>query len=120
MNLSYYQSPKLKAAGLPVVQISNGAPRWGEKPVAKLELVCPPIEIVHTGLDEAAFRRKYIAHLDSVGAPAILKAIGELRAAHGETLCFCCFEALKTPGQFCHRTMLGKWLARHGVTVAEL
>lgn len=129
MKTSYYQNPRLRAAqaagAVAVVQTSNGAPRWGARPDWHLDSVMPPAEIVesaHAGkMTEADFTRIYTAHLDA-SADEIIAAIRDLAAEVAPAeVALCCFESLKRPGQFCHRTTLAAWWQeRTGERVQEL
>jgi hypothetical protein len=130
MKTSYFQNPRLiaaqKAGAVAVVQISNGAPRWGARPDFHLECLMPPVEIVeaaHAGaMTEADFARLYTAHLDTFDEGEIAAAILDLAAqAAPRDPVLCCFEALKKPGQFCHRRMFADWwTAKMGERIEEL
>lgn len=130
MKLSYYQNKRLilaqKSGTVAVCQVSNGAPRWGARPDFHLECLMPPVELVegaHDGMIlEAEFQARYFEHLDTFEPGEIKAALDDLEkeAAPAEVV-LCCFEALKKPGQFCHRCMFAKWYQkRHGIALAEL
>ena len=117
---SYYQSKLLAASGLAVIQISNGRPRWGKQPVAKLELLYPPravMEAARAGATMAKLTRLYREHLDRVGAAAIAHALRKLEQEHG-SIALCCFEG---PGKMCHRHLFAQWWAEQTrIVIAEL
>ena len=98
-----------------MVKISQGYPRFGRQPDWESELLFPPESIL--GLPEMPFTRAYLAHLDQIGVPAIRAELAELPV----DAMLCCFEALKKPGQFCHRRIFAFWWARQtGQVIAEL
>jgi len=122
MKTSYYQSKKLNPAKHLVVQTSVGSPRWGTQPEWETELIAPPEEIL--GLEEMPYTKAYVRHLESVGIAAIRAEMEQLEAEASKTgreVVLCCFEALKKPGQFCHRRIFAWWYHKQtGISTPEL
>ncbi len=123
MLTSYYQSKKLDPAKHLIVQTSIGDPRWGAKPEWETELITPEPEILATAdKGEMFYTRAYVAQLERHGAEAIRKELNDLEAAKGgREVILCCYEALKKPGQFCHRRIFAWWWHREtGEAIPEL
>ena len=122
MKTSYYQNRRIDPAIHAVVQISNGFPRWGARPEFNLEVLFPPVLLVGAGLSREDFKRAYIAHLETIDLDSLKDALVEIEeaCAHREPI-LCCFEALKKPGQFCHRSMFAEWYElKTGQIIPEL
>ena len=122
---SYYQSQKLDPAKHLVVQTSIGSPRWGKQPEWESELVTPAPEVLALAEQgEMIYTRAYVAQLEKIGVDAIRAELNELSAAaeaENKIAVLCCFEALKKPGQFCHRRIFSWWWAtKTGENIAEL
>jgi hypothetical protein len=102
------------------VQTSIGRPRWAGFEVVAWGTVAP-WGMVGKFTDRAEFRRAYRARLWQ-RKPRIL---GELAGLLGDypdhTLALCCFEDLRKPDAWCHRTylaeLLGEWL---GVEIPDI
>jgi uncharacterized protein YeaO (DUF488 family) len=129
IHTSYYQNKRLiaaqKAGTLAVVQTSNGPPRWGAKVDWNIEALFPPLALVHAAhagaISQAAFETLYTKHLDDQAAD-IIDALRRLESELAPVeLVLACFEALKKPGQFCHRRMFAAWWkSKTGETIPEL
>lgn len=103
------------------VRTSVGVPKdWRH---GRLEHVrrLTPYGLLHVS-DRAEFTRLYIARLERVGADAIYARLEGISDAHDcRPLVLCCFEDVRRPGVWCHRTILGAWLRdRLGIAVPEL
>ena len=124
MKTSYYQSKLLDTAKHLVVQTSVGEPRFGTQPEWEMETIKPPVAILRGGLDQAAYTAGYIAHLETVGVPAIRAELDQLQGEASKTgreVVLCCFESLKKPGQYCHRRIFAEWWAgKTGQAIPEL
>jgi hypothetical protein len=120
MKTSYYQSKKLDPKKHLVVQTSVGNTRWGTQPEWESELIAPPESIL--GMAQTPYTRAYIAHLEKIGVEALRAELKELNEAAGKReAVLCCFEALKKPGQFCHRRIFAWWWhTETGETIQEL
>lgn len=103
------------------VRTSVGAPKdWRH---GRLEHVrrLTPYGLLHV-TDRAEFTRLYTARLERAGAEAIRARLQGVSDAHDHRpLVLCCFENVREPGVWCHRTTLGAWLRdRLGVEVTEV
>ena len=120
---SYYQSKRLDPTKQFLVQTSIGDPRWGARPEWETEHITPRPEVLALAdKGETAYTRAYVAQLESIGVEAIRAELEQLKAeAKGREIVLCCFEALKKPGQFCHRRIFAWWWhTKTGETIAEL
>ena len=93
-----------------VVQISAGRPRYRltYELTEQLKILAPTRAMFK--LEQGEFEQEYIRRLELLGWEDILE---ELRAIDerngGKDLVLCCFEDIRVPGQWCHRTMFAKW-----------
>jgi hypothetical protein len=78
----------------------------------------------HAGALEADYAKEYLRQLEALGLTAIKKAVAGIEAEaakSGREAVLCCFESLKEPGQYCHRTLFAKWYQeRTGMEIQEL
>jgi hypothetical protein len=103
------------------VRTSVGTPRrWRHETLDHVRRVTP-YGIRHV-TDRAAFTRLYTERLERAGADAIYGRLQGISDAHeGRPLVLLCFEDLREPDRFCHRTLLGAWLEEQlGIDVHEL
>lgn len=85
-------------------------------PFVWLPLLAPARSSFH--LEREPFTYVYRAKLDGLGLETVLAS---LRQASGGRACvLLCFEDLRQPDLWCHRTTLAHWLSKHGVQVEEL
>jgi hypothetical protein len=103
------------------VRTSVGTPKvWRHGPLEHVRRLTP-YGLLHV-TDRAEFTRLYTARLERAGAEAIRARLQGISDAHdGWPLVLCCFEDVREPGVWCHRTTLGAWLRnRLGVEVTEV
>lgn len=122
MKTSYYQNRRIDPAIHAVIQTSLGHPRFPKVnyPVAHWEEIMPDPAMLALAFPE--YRTAYRAKLDAIGLPTIREGLAELVAMNAprEPL-LCCFESLKTPGQFCHRRIFAEWFEEQtGEEIPEL
>jgi hypothetical protein len=99
--------------GVPV-RTSLGAPKWMTAPLVDWPAVYP-WGLFRAGLDEEEFTRRYRQRLHQ-RRPHILAELQELREGYGDLVLLCHEPA----GTFCHRVVLGRWLAEQlGEEVTE-
>jgi hypothetical protein len=99
--------------GVPV-RTSLGAPKWMTAPLVDWPTVYP-WGLFRAGLDEEEFTRRYRHRLHQ-RRPRILAELQELREGYGDLVLLCHEPA----GAFCHRVVLGRWLAEQlGEEVTE-
>ena len=119
---SRYSNPELKSGEYYTVGISLGHPRWklGYKVDTKVKEFAPP-KSMWDGTEEE-FEAKYTAMLDGYGAYTVGEIIDWLIASSDKKdIVFLCFEDIRLEGQYCHRTVLGKWIEKNlGIDVKEL
>lgn len=102
--------------GVPVAT-SVGKPKWMPGIDAINEMA--PYGLL-TGYTEFEFRLKYHDRLDK-NEDKVKAALLRLSAKYpGERLVLLCWEDLRKPDLWCHRTMLAEWLEARGLTVPEL
>jgi uncharacterized protein YeaO (DUF488 family) len=98
-----------------LIGISRIVPSWGDVDERE-RILAPSDELRRADLTDAAFRRRYIAELDSHR-----DAIGELINAwerRGRDVVLFCYE--REPDD-CHRGMLAAWIGREfGIEVTEV
>lgn len=103
------------------VRTSVGMPKdWRHGPLEHVRRLTP-YGLLHV-TSRAEFTRLYIARLESVGVDAIYTRLEGISDVHDcRPLVLLCFEDVRRPGVWCHRTILGAWLRdRLGVEVPEL
>lgn len=103
------------------VRTSVGTPKgWRHGPLEHVRRLTP-YGLLHV-TDCAEFTRLYAARLERAGAEAIRARLQGVSGAHDRRpLVLCCFEDVRHPGVWCHRTTLGAWLCdRLGIEVTEL
>jgi hypothetical protein len=93
------------------VQTSIGRPGWIGFELVEWPTVYPWGLVGE--MDPGLFRRKYRYRLHQ-RTSRVLGELAELRATYdGWPLALCCFEDLRKPDAWCHRTILAGWLAQH-------
>ncbi len=122
MKTSYYQNRRIDPARHAVIQTSIGHPRFPKVnyPVANWQEIMPDPEMLAMPFE--TYRTAYRAKLDAAGLDTIRAGLDELAelVAPREPL-LCCFEALKKPGQFCHRIFFAEWYSeKTGIQIDEL
>lgn len=103
------------------VRTSVGMPKgWRYGPLEHVRRITP-YGLLRVS-DRAEFTRLYTERLEHAGAETIAARLqGISDAHHGQPLWLCCFENLRTPGAWCHRTILGEFLEeRLGIEVVEV
>lgn len=95
------------------IGISLGNPRFPLRyVVASMRELAPTRDMLHME-DEAAYCARYRAILDHLGVDLIRTKMTQLGG--GKSVALLCFEDVRKPGQWCHRTMLGEWLEENGM-----
>lgn len=106
------------------VGISLGAPKFRLE--YKLETQCyalaPKGYMMHMGYAE--FKDAYIRKLEGIGAEKILDMIAwfdETARRQGKELVLLCFEDIRNPEDWCHRTIFAQWyMEQTGEIIQEL
>lgn len=123
---SRYACPDLAARpDLVKVSISIGAPRFPlgyniDFTMTHLMPTAAMVKRVHQGrLSEDDYRRAYIDRLEIAGLAAIQRDFGTIYSEMPGDLVLLCFEDLRKPGAWCHRTMAARWLESRGMGKIE-
>lgn len=113
--VSYYAK---KSPGIKKVAISLFPPKWFEGPC--IREFAPDIGTFGT-MDYELYKRRYLAQLDKLSWGFIWETVFFHSNGFTEDIALCCFEALKTQGEWCHRTMLADYLnSKFGTDIREL
>ena len=116
---SRYSNPALAGGERRAVRISMGTPRF--RLGYRLDADIP--ELMPFGLRGRAFdsfMAGYVERLEKAGA-ARIGAILERMQQGGRDAVLLCYEDIRKPGAWCHRTMFADWWReRTGETIAEL
>ncbi len=107
---------EIVASGAVPVRISIGFPRFrlSYQLTEKVPELMPTRAMLKMAIEP--YRELYLARLEEVGTEklrAIFAAIAE-RHPGATGLVLLCFEDIRKPGEWCHRTMAGLWLQEHG------
>src|SRR5437870_3080455 len=113
---SRYSNPALANFEGAIVGITVGNPRWPLRyKFTWVKELAPSRSFVHAPIEE--YTTLYIAKLDMLGIDAIVKKLEELSG--GGDIILLCFEDLRKPGEWCHRTMLADYLQQRAGIVSE-
>lgn len=113
-----YSNKNIAASGLTPVRITRYPPRFKlpYKPVPFLDFA-PQASMLK--LDEVPFKRAFHAQLSALDLDktgnALVEMVGENRG-----LILLCFEDLRKPNIYCHRSQVAAWLMNHcGIEIEE-
>jgi len=102
---SYYGNVrKLTEHGVLAIGISVQKPKFLEIPM--IPELAPTYKMMSMPFDE--YKVEYIKILDKLDMTKIGALIGKM--AQGKDVALCCYESLKKPNEWCHRTMLAEYL----------
>jgi len=90
------------------VAISRGVPQWYTGKV--YQKVAPPYELLRQGISRDEYLGRYLMMLDRIGFVDIWNDLTAIPKFQGKPLVLLCYESLKKPGEWCHRTMLSEWM----------
>lgn len=119
--VSRFSNPELKTGKYTVVAISKGIPKWelGYQLAGQIRELAPSGYLMHEQNREK-FASGYIFQLDKLGEIGVQMLINKFKPNERDVV-LCCFEDIRNPERFCHRTNLARWLQkRAGVEVQEL
>jgi len=119
--VSRYSNPTLKAGEVTPVCTSRGRPKWP----LPYELEYEVEQLMPRGwmlaLDKDRFVTEYEKHLEKVGVSQIREAIREVEDATGLPVCLLCYEDVRDPETYCHRSVFARWWTdKTGWPVTEL
>jgi uncharacterized protein (DUF488 family) len=113
----YYNKAVATGEYVPV-GISQGNARFLKYSPIYLKALAPSWAMVKM-TDKEAYKRAYLKQLDDLGLAKIQRML-EL-AADGKPVVLLCFEDLRKPEEWCHRTMFAEWYEeRTGEKIHEL
>jgi len=107
---SYYaQIRNLKKEGITPIAISLGIPKFlrGED-MSRIFLLAPSRDMLDLSYD--IYKERYIERLEKVD----WKLVHDMLSVYEDKpVALLCYEALKTEGEFCHRTMLAEYINKN-------
>lgn len=104
---SYYGNMRNLREFTPVA-ISRGVPYWFAGRL--YQRVAPPYELLRKGIGKEEYAAKYLKMLNGLGAATILSDLMSIPRVQGRPVVLLCYESLKKPDEWCHRTMLSDWM----------
>lgn len=109
---SRYGNKRLREPGCYPVGISIGAPKFklGYDLREQCYTLAPKGTMLH--LDYDPYKEAYFNKLDALGAQKVINIVRRLEsraAQEGKTLVLLCFEDIRKPGEWCHRTLFAEW-----------
>ena len=119
--VSRYGNPELRSGNYTAVRISLGTPKWSLG--YQLDGECT--ELMPFGLlgkyeDYESFLPAYFQRLDRFGPKRIAQQLDKY-AVHKKDVVLLCYEDIRKPGDWCHRTAFARWmLERTGMVIEEL
>lgn len=118
--VSRYSNKELQSGKYTAVRISVGTPRWNLGYHIDGEIK----DLMPFGLlglkSKEEYERRYIERLRRVGADRIGKQLKEFEAL-GKDVVLLCYEDVRNPESWCHRTMFAEWWLRQtGEKIEEL
>ena len=122
--VSRYNNKILQTGNYYPVGISIGKPKWplGYELREQCFSLAPKGYMLNMGLE--AYRPEYYEKLRGIGTDRIISMVKRLdmRAQNeGKELVLLCYEDVRVPGEWCHRTMFAEWWAEHtGELIEEL
>ena len=116
---SHWRYPLLEHVDAQIVSISRGQPRrrlpFGYRKLTSLA----PGGAAWSAPDRESFEKSYRTQLEELGAGTILANLE--RISGGRPVVALCWERLDEPGEWCHRTMLARFLEEQAnIEVREL
>jgi len=121
---SRYSNKELKNGKYYPVGISIGAPKWPLGYELKEQCYSLAPKGYMLNMDIERFKDAYFEKLDALGSEKVFDIVSRLdkRAqAEGKELVLLCYEDVRIPDDWCHRTMFAEWWAINvGEQIAEL
>ena len=116
---SRFSNPELKKGIYTLLRISMGTPKWNTG--YRLDGELP--DLMPFGLKGRAFaffQQGYIARLDKIGIGKIKSRLQQFQNDSKDVVLLC-YEDIRKPGTWCHRTMFADWWHKMtGETIEEL
>jgi hypothetical protein len=102
-------------SGAVPVRISIGHPRFRlpYQLVEKLPDLMPTRDMLEMAIEP--YRSLFVSRLEKAGVESLRAQFEAIAKKHDNpSLVLLCFEDLRKPGQWCHRTMAARWLEHEG------
>lgn len=122
--VSRYSNKELKNGKYYPVGISIGKPRWslGYELREQCFSLAPKGHMLNMGLED--FKLAYYKKLEDIGTDKIINIVERLNKKakeEGKELVLLCYEDVRIPGDWCHRTVFAEWWAENtGKLIEEL
>lgn len=107
---SRYSNPELRSGKYTAVRISLGTPKWplGYVIESHIPMLMPAGIFGKYDSDPDAFRVAYYQILEKAGVNKIRNALARYEI-YGKDVVLLCYEDIRKPGNYCHRTMFADW-----------
>lgn len=121
---SRYSNKELQNGKYYPVGISVGRPRWslGYQLREQCYSLAPKGCMLNMNIEK--YKPEYIKKLENIGKSKIFDIVNELNKkaqGEGKELVLLCFEDIRIPSEWCHRTMFAEWWAEQtGELIDEL
>lgn len=122
--VSRYSNKELQNGKYYPVGISIGKPKWplGYEIREQCFALAPKGYMLN--YEPEQFRKAYFSKLEGIGTSKVISIVKHLEqeaAKEGKQLVLLCFEDIRVPGQWCHRTVFADWWEKQlGVKIEEL
>ena len=115
---SRYHNKAIASGEFTAVGISQGNARFLKYTPVYLKALAPTRAMIKID-DKKVYQEAYIKILDDLGIESIQKMLEEIY--DGKPLVLLCFEDLRKPELWCHRTMFAEWYEQQtGQKIEEL
>lgn len=120
---SRYANKDLQTSDAIKVSISRSKPRFPLKyEISRTLAQLAPNGAIFNLTDKVAFTRKYTEQLERIGFPTVLEMLKSVGYGSEKDVILLCYEDITCDDpnkNWCHRTILGQWLEKHGIEVKE-
>ena len=115
--VSRFSNPELRTGKYKAVRISLGAPKWqlGYEVSGEIKDLMP-FGLLQIN-DKAVYEKKYRERLDRIGIERIQRQIDAF--GFDKPVVLLCYEDVRDPSQWCHRTMFAQWLLEQTGEIAD-
>lgn len=117
MYVSRFSNPELRTGKYTAVRICVGSPKWN----LGYELAGEIKDLMPFGLlqieDKELYEKKYRERLDRIGIERIQKQLDAF--GNEKPVVLLCYEDVRDPSQWCHRTMFAQWLLEQTGEIAD-
>lgn len=121
---SRYANKELKNEGYYPVGISIGSPKYALGYTEREHCYALAPKGFMLKMEFVPYKEAYIKKLEDIGTSKIIAMVRKMEqnaAAEGKKLVLLCFEDIRQPSQWCHRTIFAEWWKAHtGEAIEEL